>query len=70
MDELGAMICGTMLYFVVFSVVACLVLLYLTGRRNEAHVWRDWESTLTPRGEKSISSPNSDRNRTSPNRRT
>jgi len=43
-----------MLYFAAFSAVACLVLLYLQGRRNEANVWRDWEIALTPRGEKAL----------------
>src|SRR5262245_7810715 len=35
---------------IAFSVLGCLVLLYLDGRRNEAAVWRDWELLLTPRG--------------------
>jgi hypothetical protein len=33
------------------SVVSCLVVLILLGRRNERAVRRDWELLLTPRGE-------------------
>src|SRR5678815_2897652 len=43
-----------MLYFAAFSGLACLLLLYLQGRRNEANVWRDWEIALTPRGEMAL----------------
>jgi hypothetical protein len=35
-----------------FSVVGCLVVLFLFGLRNERAVRRDWELLLTPRGEK------------------
>ena len=34
------------------SVVSCLVVLFLIGRRNERLVRRDWEVLLTPRGKK------------------
>jgi len=34
------------------SVVVCLVLLYLDGRRRERAVLRDWELVLTPKGER------------------
>jgi len=34
------------------SVVTCLVVLFLVGRRNESKVRRDWDLLLTPRGEK------------------
>jgi len=33
------------------SILACLPLLYLLGRRNERKVHRDWELLLTPKGE-------------------
>jgi hypothetical protein len=35
-----------------FSVLGCLVVLFLFGLRNERAVRRDWELLLTPRGEK------------------
>ncbi len=34
------------------SVVSCLVVLFLIGRRNERLIRRDWEILLTPKGEK------------------
>jgi hypothetical protein len=34
------------------SVVSCLVVLFLIGRRNERLIRRDWEVLLTPRGQK------------------
>ncbi len=34
------------------SVISCLVVLYLFGRRNERAVRRDWELLLSPRGER------------------
>jgi hypothetical protein len=34
------------------SLVSCLVVLFLIGRRNERLVRRDWEVLLTPRGKK------------------
>jgi hypothetical protein len=37
---------------IAFSVLGCLVVLFLFGRRNERAVRRDWELLLTPRGEK------------------
>jgi len=40
-----------MWWLIAFSVLGCLALLYVDGRRNEAAVWRDWELLLTPRGE-------------------
>ena len=33
------------------SILACLPLCYLLGRRNEGKVHRDWELLLTPKGE-------------------
>jgi hypothetical protein len=33
------------------TVVSCLVVLYLFGKRNERAVRRDWEMLLTPKGE-------------------
>jgi hypothetical protein len=41
-----------MLWMVVASVLSCLVVLFLYGRRNERAVRRDWELILTPRGGK------------------
>lgn len=40
-----------MWWLIAFSVLGCLALLYLDGKRNEAAVWRDWELLLTPRGQ-------------------
>lgn len=34
------------------SALSCLMVLYLVARRNERAVRRDWETLLTPRGEK------------------
>ncbi len=34
------------------SVIICLVLLYVDGKRRERAVLRDWELVLTPKGEK------------------
>jgi hypothetical protein len=34
------------------SILSCLIVLYLVARRNERAVRRDWETLLTPRGEK------------------
>jgi hypothetical protein len=34
------------------SVVSCLVLLYVDGRRRERAVWHDWELLLTNKGER------------------
>jgi len=34
------------------SVLTCLIVLFLVGRRNERQVRRDWDVLLTPRGEK------------------
>jgi hypothetical protein len=39
-----------MWWMIAFSLVGCVALLYLDGRRNEAAVWRDWELLLTPKG--------------------
>lgn len=40
-----------MWWMIGFSLVSCLVVLVLLGRRNERAVRRDWELLLTPRGE-------------------
>lgn len=37
---------------ITFSVVGCLVVLFLFGRRNERVIRRDWELLLTPKGER------------------
>jgi hypothetical protein len=34
------------------SALSCLIVLYLVARRNERAVRRDWETLLTPRGQK------------------
>ncbi|HEY3120393.1 MAG TPA: hypothetical protein VGL15_07200 [Vicinamibacteria bacterium] len=41
-----------MLWTIGLTVVSCLVVLYLFGKRNEHAVRRDWEMLLTPKGEK------------------
>lgn len=41
-----------MLWMIAFSVLSCLAVLYLFGRRNERAVRRDWAMLLTPKGEK------------------
>jgi len=41
-----------MSWMIAVSVVGCLALLYVDGRRDEQAVWRDWEMLLTPRGQK------------------
>jgi len=41
-----------MWWIVALSVLGCLLVLYLDGRRNEVAVWRDWELLLTPKGER------------------
>lgn len=38
------------------SLLLCLVLLYLDGRRRERAVLRDWELALTPKGERALRS--------------
>src|SRR5262245_15999916 len=41
------------LWFVIAgSILLCLALLYLDGRRRERAVLRDWELVLTPKGER------------------
>jgi hypothetical protein len=40
------------LWTIGLTVVSCLVVLYLFGKRNEHAVRRDWEMLLTPKGEK------------------
>jgi len=37
---------------IAFSIVGCLVVLFLFGRRNERVIRRDWELLLTPKGER------------------
>jgi hypothetical protein len=39
------------LWTIGLTVVSCLVVLYLFGKRNERAVRRDWEMLLTPKGE-------------------
>jgi hypothetical protein len=41
-----------MSWMIGFSVISCIVVLFLFGRRNERAVKRDWELLLTPKGEK------------------
>ena len=41
-----------MLWTIGLTVVSCLVVLYLFGKRNERAVRRDWEMLLTPKGER------------------
>jgi len=40
------------LWTIGLTVVSCLVVLYLFGKRNERAVRRDWEMLLTPKGER------------------
>jgi hypothetical protein len=41
-----------MSWVMVVSIIGCLVVLFLFGRRNERTIRRDWELLLTPRGER------------------
>src|SRR5215471_6508374 len=41
-----------MSWMMVVSILGCLVVLFLFGRRNERVIRRDWELLLTPRGER------------------
>ena len=40
-----------MWWMIGLSVVSCLIVLFLFGRRNERAIRRDWELLLTPKGE-------------------
>jgi hypothetical protein len=41
-----------MAWMIALTVLSCLGILYLFGKRNERAVRRDWEMLLTPKGEK------------------